>query len=147
MWTQKSQFYILRKPKSEFWVYIRIVKNKYELRGINSELWEKRSKLWEKKIKFTFLFYYIFFFYVAETCFHIIQYKCIKYRVTCFRLFSAIWHIYYKNVSFSGNHYTDQNFIYGLSPCAKLISKTQLAVYHVWIPLMSSNWACVQQLL
>ncbi len=51
-----------------------------------------------------------------------------------------------KMYTFSGNHYTDQNSIYGLSD-AKLISKTQLAVHHVLIPFMSNNWACVQQLL
>lgn len=62
-------------------------------------------------------------------------------------LYRAIWHICYKNGSFSGNHCTDQNSIYGLSPCAKLISKSQLTGYHVQIPFKSNDWACVQQLL
>lgn len=62
-----------------------------------------------------------------------------------FWLYRAIWHICYKNGSFSGNHCTDQNSIYGLSPCAKLISKS--AGYHVQIPFMSNDWACVQQFL
>ncbi len=79
MWTQKSQFYILRKPKYDFWVYIRIVRKK---------VWIARYKLQKvqivrEKVTIDLFILLYFLFYVAETWFHIIQYKC-KYRVAIF---------------------------------------------------------------